>query len=327
LVTLNKIQQNYGGGLYCSAGGAIISSNKICFNTGNNVYLDATHIIFSTNMIYSATGAGVIEAGNEGSISSNNIFKNGGNGLIVSGYWSMIQGNDIYQNGKAQVFVNGTNCAINSNTISSGLDSGLYIDGATGSVVTGNFFYSNGNAGTAQVLINAWNCTVTSNTFNGNNVSGYGLKISWGNGNQVDENNFYNHVAKDWAFQNAISTYADTLAGFRNNMGINTNQAPNTCLFQVGPSRYIFALGQDPLNGVGNSTATWKSGEAYYVNAVDVDIYLSNCGGQTTVFINGHNIMPNESFESLTLHAPIGTAVKIVNPSSMPTIVIIPVSQ
>jgi hypothetical protein len=324
IVTLNKIQQNYGNGFYCSAAGAIITANKIAYNDGVNVYLDATHIVFSSNIVYNAQTVGVIVAGNEASISSNNIFKNGNGGLRVSGYWSMIQGNDVYENGNPQVNITGGDCVFSSNVVSYGKGTGLLVE-APGTVINSNFIYRNGNISTSQLEVKQPNCTITSNTINGGAESGFGISVFPEAGGLIAENNIYDHTATKMGLQNAIYLQADSTVICRSNIGIDLRNASNTPLFWIDGSGFIFALGEDAENGKGNSTLTWISNQTYIVNAFDVNLYLTGGGSNTTVIVNGNTIVNQTQLTTLTIPAPIGTSVTIIDAALMPKITVVPV--
>lgn len=327
----NKIISNYGNGLYCGSANSIITDNQIESNAGTGACLNGTTIAFSDNLVISNTRNGVNVTSSTATITANHIYQNDGEGLDISfdGFSCTVSDNVFYQNSGIQADISGGMCAISSNNFDFGASEGLELDGS-GSTVTGNVFYGNGNSSTCQFFLATQSCTVTGNTFNGGGLSGYGIEIPQGTlslNDLVTNNNFYGQIGTYWNFQNAVYLSMPCLAIFRDNTGINLLNADSTSLYWIGGVGYIFALGRDAIYGGGNATSTWVSGKLYTVEAFDVNVYLSGGGSSTTVVVNGVTIVSAAQITTLSIPAPVGTTITIIDSSSMPTISIVPVPQ
>jgi parallel beta-helix repeat protein len=334
LITNNKIISNYGNGLYCGSGNSIITYNQIESNAGTGVCIyDANDVSLSGNIVAYNKGNGitVLSGAWKSSISANHIFLNGGEGLYISddSPYCTVSGNVFHGNTGIQAHISAPMCTILSNNFDLGMSQGLELDGS-GSTVMENVFCGNGNSTTCQFALETSNCTVTGNTFNGYGLSGYGIQISQitsGANDLITSNNFYGHIGTYWSFQNAVYLSMPCLAIFRDNTGINLLTASSTFLYQIGGVGYIFSLGRDAIYGNGNVTSTWASDQTYTVEAFDVIVYLSGGGNSTTVVVNGNTIVSAAQITTLTIPAPIGTTITIIDSSSMPTISIVHVPQ
>jgi hypothetical protein len=334
VITNNKIIGNYGNGLYCGAGGSMVTYNQIGGNAGTGACInDANDVCFSNNLVGFSKGNGInVSSGAwKSSISGNHIFFNGGEGLHIS-YDSphcAVSDNVFHNNTGIQADISGRMCTISSNNFDLGRYQALKLDGP-GSIVTANVFNGNGNSTTCQFALETNNCAVMGNTFYGNGLSGYGIQIPQGTlslNDLVTNNNFYGHIGTYWSFQNAVYLSMPCLAILRDNTGINLLGAGSTSLYWLSGVGYIFALGRDATYGAGNATSTWTTGQTYTVEAFDVNVYLNGGGNSTTVVVNGVTIVLAAQITTLSIPAPVGTTITITDSSSMPTISIVPVPQ
>jgi parallel beta-helix repeat protein len=307
----------------------IITENQIGGNAGYGAYLNNGFITFDSNQVYSNTLGGIYDASSDDTISNNEIDSNPGGGIFLTGYAGEAVGNTLYQNGGSQIMVTGTDTTITSNDINYGLGQGLTID-ASSCIVENNVLTGNGNLSIIQAFLNGANCTVSGNVFDGGGVSKGGLEINGvtsQTGNMVTGNIFENNVGADFSFDND-AIYLDRCNApttIRDNSGLNLLSATPK-LFWINGAGYIQAYGKDFINGVGNATSSWASGQKYTVTGFDVNVYLVGGGPSDTVVVNGINIVSAAQITTLPIPAPVGTTITITC-TAMPTIIVIPVPQ